>query len=1047
MLGLAAAGLLAARAALAQEWVSLTPPALTNDVMYGYNASNHFLVVSNIALSNLRVTVTSSTNWLDAMTESEVHTFFLASPSPSANSYRRIVVTYSNQVLNLPPATHTGYADFAVGYHPIAVDGFITQQVAFLLNVMQLQVAPSSLAMTNGVMYGYAVSNETFSVWNSGGGAFNYTAAPVGDTANWLTLSSYSGLAGSNTITAQFAAGMAPSNYSGTIKVASSDGFGATGYVGISAQVVAPPIITFNPLIVTQAVPLAANPTNQSFTIRNGSAAPVAPMQYSIAASNGSPELIQSLSATGGTSVGAADSVQISYRDLTALPAGIYTAIVQAAGVDVGTTYWPTGTVHVSTTLVVRIEIVAPLTPSGVTASDGTFTSQVAVSWNAVAGAFSYKVYRSATVDWTLAEPIGEELGTTFTDSSAQAGVLYYYWVSALNSYRGEGLLSTAQQTGYRGLAAPAGLFATDGTYTNKVRLTWPLVDGATGYRVYRGIEGGALAEVYFTTAGLYDDLTVTPGARYEYQVAATNGLFGGELSLPETGYAFGPPQGLSASDGSYVNKVQLGWSAVESALNYEVWRSTRAITPPGGGATRITTINSTNHADISATAGTTYYYWVRANSLAAGTGDFSPMDSGYAATAGVDLRVDDLIMLPAQVGVGSAPAIVSLRLENGGGANMSGANGTVLLEFFASTNPTFGAGSEILLGQVADSVTLAEGAATVIRADAAQLTAPTTEGDYYVFARGLPVSPSLLAELNRADNVAARAGAVRVRSSGSLNYQAFNDYDGDGISDLGVYQGGTWSVRAVDERVLAAGVTLFGANSRPVLGDLDGDRKADPMAYESGSGLWQILYSGSGYSSASGVFGGAGYSALTADYEGVGQADASIYHETSGRWYVLRKNGGLVQRNWGGTGYCPVIGDYDGDGQWDLAVYQETTAAWYIQTLAGQLLLSGTVWGGSGFAPVAGDYDGDGRWDLAVYQEATGLWHILSLAGQVLGRNIGWGGQGLEPVMGDYDGDGRWDLAVYDQTTGLWYIRTLAGNVITWDDFWGGPGYRPIGN
>ncbi|MBI2437839.1 MAG: hypothetical protein HYV36_03380, partial [Lentisphaerae bacterium] len=768
---------------------------------------------------------------------------------------------------------------------------------------------------------------------------------------------------------------------------------------------------------------------------------------YSVAASNGTPELIQSLSITGGINSGQADTIQISYLDLSALGAGIYTAIVHSAGMDVGNTYWPTGTVQVSSTMVVRVEIVAPLTPAGITASDGIFTNQVLVNWNAVAGAASYKVYRSTTVDFTLAEPIGEELATNFSDSSAQAGVRYYYWVSALNSYRGEGSLSADQQTGYRGLAAPGGLFATEGTYTNKVRLTWPLVDGATGYRVYRGLEGGALTPVYFTTVGLYEDLTVTPGARYEYRVAATNGLFGSELSVAEIGYAFGPPQGLSASDGAYVGKVRVGWNAVESASSYEVWRSARAISPPGGGATMIAAVSSPTYDDANVTAGATYYYWARASSLAAGTGGFSEMDSGYAATAGVDLWIADLVLLPAQIGVGSSPAIVSFRMGNAGGANMTGANGAVGMEFFMSTNSAFGAGSEILMGEVSDSVTLAAGADTVIRVDANQLAAPGTEGDYYVFARVLPESPSLLAEANPSDNVAGRPGVVRVRVSGSLNYQAFNDYDGDGVSDLGVYRGGTWSVRSVDGRVLAAGINLFGATSRPVLGDLDGDRKADGIAFESGGGLWQVLYSGSGDTRGSGVFGGAGYSALAADYEGVGQAEASVYHETSGRWYVLRKNGGLVQWNWGGTGYSPVIGDYDGNGQWDLAVYQETTGLWYIQALNGQLLVSGAAWGGSGYQPVAGDYDGDGRWDLALYQLSTGQWSILALDGRILGAGISWGGQGLEPVMGDYDGDGQWDLAVYDQTTGLWYIRTLAGSVITLADFWGGPGYRPIGN
>jgi hypothetical protein len=328
------------------------------------------------------------------------------------------------------------------------------------------------------------------------------------------------------------------------------------------------------------------------------------------------------------------------------------------------------------------------------------------------------------------------------------------------------------------------------------------------------------------------------------------------------------------------------------------------------------------------------------------------------------------------------------------------------------------------------------------------QLVAPAAEGNYNIFVRVLPEYPSLLAETNPDDNVAQRNGIVRVRSSGGLNYQVFNDYDGDGISDLGVYRGMEWSVQSVDERVLASGVKVFGGAGQPVLGDLDGDRRSDPMVHDSAGGLWQVLYSGHGYMWASGVFGVSGYRGLVADYERVGHGEVSVFHEGNGRWYVLKSDGTLTEWSWGAPGYAPVIGDYDGDGRWDLAVYQESSGLWYIRTLNGELLVPGAQFGGPGYRPVPGDYDGDGRWDAALYQQASGKWFIASLDGpRILRWGIEWGGLGFEPVMGDYDGDGKWDLGVYQEATGLWYIRSLDGRILAWASHWGGPGYRPIGN
>ena len=63
----------------------------------------------------------------------------------------------------------------------------------------------------------------------------------------------------------------------------------------------------------------------------------------------------------------------------------------------------------------------------------------------------------------------------------------------------------------------------------------------------------------------------------------------------------------------------------------------------------------------------------------------------------------------------------------------------------------------------------------------------------------------------------------------GVLANDAFNDYDGDGKSDLAVYNAGYWSIYSlVNGMILNNGGAWGGADSITVPGDYDGDGKAD---------------------------------------------------------------------------------------------------------------------------------------------------------------------------------------------------------------------------
>ena len=212
-----------------------------------------------------------------------------------------------------------------------------------------------------------------------------------------------------------------------------------------------------------------------------------------------------------------------------------------------------------------------------------------------------------------------------------------------------------------------------------------------------------------------------------------------------------------------------------------------------------------------------------------------------------------------------------------------------------------------------------------------------------------------------RLETVRLRNGTIYVSSSEGIftvvpsqaEERIINDYDGNGKSDLAVYQNGAWYIYSLARsRTLAYGGKWGGPNSIPAPGDYDGDGKSDLAVYQDGA--WYI------------------------------------YSLAQGR--VLVNGGG-----WGRPDSIPISGDYDGDGKSDLAVYQD--GAWYIYSLAqSRTLAYGGKWGGPNSIPVPGDYDGDGKSDLAVYQ--NGDWYIYSLAqSRTLVYGSGWGGPNSIPV------------------------------------------------
>ncbi len=276
----------------------------------------------------------------------------------------------------------------------------------------------------------------------------------------------------------------------------------------------------------------------------------------------------------------------------------------------------------------------APSAPTGVSAADGASTANCTVSWGTASGATSYTVYRNTSNDSGSATVIRSGVtSTSYADTSAAPGTLYYYWVRAVNS---SGTSSfSASNDGYRKLSAPT-ISAATGSTTG-VALSWGAVTGATYYRVFRATSssGTKTALGSWQTGRTYTDTSGTVGTTYYYFVQAavsSSGTRPSAYSASKTGAKVRPvvptaPTGVSAADGASTANCTVSWGTASGATSYTVYRNT---SNDSGSATVIRSgVTSTSYADTSAAPGTLYYYWVRAvNSV--GTSGFSSVDSGY---------------------------------------------------------------------------------------------------------------------------------------------------------------------------------------------------------------------------------------------------------------------------------------------------------------------------------------------------------------------------------------------------------------------------------
>ena len=236
----------------------------------------------------------------------------------------------------------------------------------------------------------------------------------------------------------------------------------------------------------------------------------------------------------------------------------------------------------------------APVVKIGNSASSG----KPMLTWNAVSGATSYKVYRATSQNGTYSL-LGTVTATSYTNTGAKAGTTYYYKVKAVNS-AGESAYSNIVS----GRATVTTLTMGHSSTSGKPQLTWKAVSGATSYKVYRATtKNGAYSVINTTKARTYTNTGAALGTTYYYKVEALNAA-GKSMGFSAVVDGKVAPV-LAVGYSSVSGKPQLTWKAVPGATEYQVYRSTQQ----NSGYSKINTTTATSYVNTGAKAGTTYYY------------------------------------------------------------------------------------------------------------------------------------------------------------------------------------------------------------------------------------------------------------------------------------------------------------------------------------------------------------------------------------------------------------------------------------------------------
>ncbi len=250
--------------------------------------------------------------------------------------------------------------------------------------------------------------------------------------------------------------------------------------------------------------------------------------------------------------------------------------------------------------------------PTNVSASDNSFDDRVEITWSDP-GLLEdgFEISRNGVVLATT-----KANATSYSDFTAVAGTIYNYCVKAVSNQGG--VSAQACDTGVRSpVLAPTQVQATDGTFENRVDITWQSVSTtAVLFKIYRN---GTLIKTVPNATRFYSDFGGVAGVTYNYSVKAVTALETESAAAVDAGSrTLKPPTGVAADDDVAENRVLVAW-ADNSAFEHGYYVYRRALTATDSVLISTREANRTSFLDQTGAPGVTYRYSVAAFDTAGG--------------------------------------------------------------------------------------------------------------------------------------------------------------------------------------------------------------------------------------------------------------------------------------------------------------------------------------------------------------------------------------------------------------------------------------------
>ncbi len=324
--------------------------------------------------------------------------------------------------------------------------------------------------------------------------------------------------------------------------------------------------------------------------------------------------------------------------------------------------------------------------PAGVSASRGTYSDRIFISWDRVDNAVSYIIERS-TGDSKNFSRVAVVNVNSYTDRNVQSDYRYNYRIIALSGQKRSDAELSPVAEGFalkRNTNIPEQITNLNGvpSYSgSNVRLTWNSVPGTDYYRIIRYDQvNRKWKDIGRSKGNSFSDGSPNRRIPNYYYVAAVNSAGQGKWSnlfRVNVAAGSGPPSvvsGVSATQGKYSDRVVISWDRQPAAEYYLIYRWNKSARKWDFN----TTVTGVNYTDSSYEVknGDEFLYTVKAYNRYGSSDKWSAYSPGFAAGG------TNIVSLRSGVGV-ETPENFAVRIdENSGEVNLSWKKGNGLAEY-----------------------------------------------------------------------------------------------------------------------------------------------------------------------------------------------------------------------------------------------------------------------------------------------------------------------------------------------------------------------------